>query len=88
MKTTIDVPDDLYRRVKAKSAMLGKPIREVTVELYVRWLAGEPPAGPGPSPQAWLSGWLESADAAVHAAPASRPARDELAADRDRLDRR
>lgn len=38
MKTTIEIPDELYRRVKAKSALQGRAIREVTVELYQRWL--------------------------------------------------
>jgi len=38
MKATIDVPDELYRQVKAKSALQGKAIREVTVALYQRWL--------------------------------------------------
>jgi hypothetical protein len=38
MKATIDVPDELYRRVKAKTALQGRAIREVTVELYQRWL--------------------------------------------------
>jgi hypothetical protein len=86
MKTTIDVPDELYRKVKAKSALLGKPVREVTLDLYERWLAGELPAGPAEAPEAWLRGWLAEADAAVRAAPASRPAREEMAANRDRLD--
>ena len=39
MKATIDVPDELYRRVKAKTAIQGRAIREVTIELYQRWLA-------------------------------------------------
>jgi len=38
MKATIEVPDELYRRVKAKTAMQGRAIREVTVELYQKWL--------------------------------------------------
>lgn len=38
MKATIEVPDELYRRVKAKTALQGRAIREVTVELYQRWL--------------------------------------------------
>lgn len=88
MKATIDVPDDLYRKVKAKSALLGKPIREVTVELYERWLRGEPPARAPETSDAWLRGWLEQADAAVRAAPSGRSAREELEADRERLDRR
>jgi hypothetical protein len=48
MKATIDVPDELYRRVKAKSALQGRAIREVTVELYQRWLAQEDEPIPAP----------------------------------------
>lgn len=33
MKATIEVPDALYRRVKAKTALQGRAIREVTIEL-------------------------------------------------------
>ena len=43
MKATIDVPDDLYRRVKAKSAMEGRPIRAVVIELLADWLQGRRP---------------------------------------------
>src|SRR5512137_2738729 len=45
MKTTIDIPDDLYRRVKAKSALEGRAVREVTVDLYRAWLQS-PTEGP------------------------------------------
>lgn len=38
MKATIDIPDDLYRRVKAKSAMQGQPVREVVVTLFQGWI--------------------------------------------------
>jgi hypothetical protein len=38
MKATIDIPDALYRRVKARSALEGRTIRDVTVELYSDWL--------------------------------------------------
>lgn len=34
MKATIDIPDDLYRKVKAKTAAEGRKIREVTVGLF------------------------------------------------------
>lgn len=40
MKATIEVPDDLYRQVKAKSALEGRAIREVTLELFQSYLAG------------------------------------------------
>ena len=38
MKATIDIPDELYRRVKAKSALEGRPIRAVAIELFQSWL--------------------------------------------------
>jgi hypothetical protein len=38
MKATIEIPDDLYRQVKAKSALEGHTIREVTIDLYEHWL--------------------------------------------------
>jgi hypothetical protein len=38
MKATIDIPDDLYRRVKAKTAEQGLKIRDVTIELFQMWL--------------------------------------------------
>ncbi len=39
MKATIEIPDDLYRRVKAKSALAGQPVREVVMYLFQGWLA-------------------------------------------------
>lgn len=85
MKATIDIPEELYRKVKAKSALLGKPVREVTVELYRHWL-GEAEAQPTESPQRWLDSWLASADEAVRAAPPGCSAREILLADRNRLE--
>lgn len=41
MKATIEVPDELYRQVKAKSALEGKAVREVTVELFRRYVRQE-----------------------------------------------
>lgn len=38
MKTSIDLPDDLYRRLKAKSALQGRPVRDVAIELFARWV--------------------------------------------------
>jgi hypothetical protein len=34
VKATIEIPDELYRQVKAKSALEGKAVREVTEELF------------------------------------------------------
>jgi hypothetical protein len=86
MKATIDIPEDLYRKVKAKSALEGKPVREVTIELYQRWL-GEAPSGPAEeSPDAWLRSWLAFADEAMENAPSGPSAREILALDRNRLE--
>jgi hypothetical protein len=38
MKATIDLPDDLYRRVKARTAVEGRRIREVAADLFRQWL--------------------------------------------------
>ena len=87
MKATIDIPDDLYRQVKAKSALEGRPIRAVTAELYQRWLEEDTPASGQPSAQ-WLEEWVRLADEASKTAPPGPTAREILEQDRDRLDRR
>ena len=51
MKATVDIPDELYRQVKAKSALEGRPVREVAVELFEGYVgrkakAGSPPHAP------------------------------------------
>lgn len=48
MKATFDVPDELYRQVKAKTTLQGRAIRDVTIELYRRWLEGDAIATPPP----------------------------------------
>lgn len=40
MKATIDIPDQLYRKVKAKAAQEGRRIRDVTIEMFQFWVAG------------------------------------------------
>jgi hypothetical protein len=73
MKATIDIPDELYRRVKARTALEGRTVREVTTELYRRWLeeapaerrpghsGGDPGEAhrPGPSSGEPGEAWLE-----------------------------
>lgn len=41
MKATLEIPDELYRNVKARSALEGRPVRAVAVELFEKWLTGE-----------------------------------------------
>ena len=41
MRTTMDIPDLLYRRVRAKGAMDGLTLRAITITLYTDWLDGK-----------------------------------------------
>lgn len=58
MKATIEVPDELYRRVKAKTALEGRAIREVTIELYRKYVDEEPAAPTKAATNNWLEGFL------------------------------
>jgi hypothetical protein len=88
MKATIDIPDELYRRVKAKSALQGRTIREVTMELYQSWLVDASTAASVPTPEQWLEEWFKLADAAMQDAPTGPSAREILEEDRNRLEPR
>jgi hypothetical protein len=41
MKATLEIPDDLYREVKAKSSREGRRVRDVTVELFRQYVGQE-----------------------------------------------
>ena len=88
MKATIDIPDDLYRQVKAEAALRGVTVREVTTQLYRRWLNEGESGETRESSSAWLRSWLDAADEAMSQAPAGRSAREELESDRSRLERK
>ena len=51
MKATVDIPDELYRQVKAKSALEGRPVREVAVELFQGYVGRREVAGATPRPK-------------------------------------
>ena len=86
MKATIDIPDDLYRRVKAKTALKGRAVRDVTIELFRNWLHETEAAtqdGKERS-ESWVDQLLG------HAVPADLPGptgREILEEDRERLER-
>ncbi len=78
MKATIDIPDAIYRQVKARSALGGRSVRDVTIGLYRRWLAETPAAEQASSGETstnaaatWLASWdalgAEVSSAAVDA---------------------
>jgi hypothetical protein len=88
MKVTIEVPDELYRRVKSQAALTGRSVREVTTELYQHWLGDTPPDQRAPSAAAWLEEWVALGHEALQGANPATTASDILAADRARLDSR
>ena len=40
MRTTIDIPDTMFRRVKSKCALEGRTMRGVTLLFFQNWLDG------------------------------------------------
>lgn len=84
MKATIDVPDPLYRQVKAKAAIEGRTVREISIELFEAWLADEPATvvDPREAVSAWVRSWGVLADRVAASTVDSRRIRDILAADR------
>ena len=56
MKATLDIPEDLYRKVKSKSALSGQPVRAVAINLFTEWV-NEPfpsPVATTQSTPAWF----------------------------------
>jgi hypothetical protein len=46
MRTTIDLPDELLRQVKAKAAIDGMKLKDLITRYVEQGLRGVPPAGP------------------------------------------
>jgi hypothetical protein len=88
MKATIEVPDELYRRVKARAALQGRSVREITIELYEVWLRQEEPALASEAPERWLQEWVQLGEALFRAVPQEPTTREVLEEDRNRLERR
>ena len=44
MRTTLDIPDAMYRRIKMRTAQEGSTVRAITLFLYSQWLGDEPHA--------------------------------------------
>lgn len=87
MKATIEIPDELYRQVKAKSIMEGRTIREVTIKLYQAWLKREAPPIDERSAVQALEDLFKLADELVANAPPGPTTRELLEEDRNRLER-
>lgn len=84
MKATIDIPDEIYRKVKAKSALQGRSVRDVTTELYQQWVEGEQPGTDSSVALEWLEDLLRLGAETSRDAPPGPTATEVLTADRDR----
>ncbi len=86
MKATIDIPDDLYRRVKARAALDGRAVREVAIELFTEWVGvRESVTGAGARPLTgaeWLARWEELGAETARLGIDPRTTREILEADR------
>ena len=84
MKATIDIPDQLYRRVKARAALEGRAVREVTIELYTDWLGEGAPEGEpdATAMDTWLARWAEFGERVQTASVDARPVSEIITAER------
>jgi hypothetical protein len=91
MKATIDIPDELYRQLKAASALEGRAVRDVAIGLFQRWVdernfqrpAQEPStAPPSDAVSAWIARWDALGAEVARRSVDPRPAVDILHADR------
>ena len=42
MRTTLDIPDAMYRRIRVRAAQEDSTVRGITLVLYARWLEESP----------------------------------------------
>ncbi len=55
MKATFQIPDELYREVKAETARDGRTVREVAISLFEQWLRQKKQPAPHATPIDWES---------------------------------
>lgn len=88
MKTSIDLPDDLYRRVKSKCALEGLAVREVATALFAAWVDGRIADVPaestnrGETTADWKSRWQALGAAVAESTGTHTTLVDQLRADR------
>ena len=56
MKTTLEIPDSVYRRAKAKAAERGQPLRAFVTEALQEKLSGRPASSAGDHAP-WMKGF-------------------------------
>jgi len=56
MKTTLEIPDVLFRKAKSKAAERGQSLKDLVTEALQEKLAGKGPAAAGGDPE-WIAGF-------------------------------
>jgi hypothetical protein len=88
MTATIEIPDDLYRKVEEKTARTGARLKEVAVSLLDRWVKEEPLLEASTASAAqWLEQWVQLGADTCKGLPASPTTRDLLQDARNRNER-
>lgn len=84
VKVTIDIPEALYRRVKAQASADGRTVRDVTIALYEAWLPTAPHETEEErlaAAEAWLEEWFRLGDELRATLPGDPPTVEEIVAD-------
>jgi len=55
VKVTFQIPDDLYREMKAETARDGRTVREVVISLFEQWLRQKKRSAPHATSIDWES---------------------------------
>ena len=62
MKTTLEIPDAIFRRAKASAALRGIPLRQLVTEAIDEKVTAEAPVTDPTALPRWMSGFGELAD--------------------------
>ncbi len=62
MKTTLDIPDETFRQVKARAALRGIPLRQFVTEALEEKIRGEGTRGGGVPTPPWMKEFGALAD--------------------------
>ncbi len=62
MKTTLDIPDEIFRQAKARAALRGVSLRQFVTEALEEKVSPSPSARPGSDEPPWMRGFGALAD--------------------------
>lgn len=62
MKTTLDIPDDIFRQTKARAALRGVSLRQFVTEALEEKISASASTRPGSAEPPWMQGFGALAD--------------------------